>query len=131
MKSLLSIISGSAFIIIASLVLQLGALLAMVAYKILAKDYPFLDDIGGIFRYLVGIPSFLLVMFVGGYISAMIAKSKVLLHTLIVGSITTATSIFWALDYMKITITGVIVILLMLTATVAGGMLWKKRNKTL
>ncbi len=131
MKSLLSIASGSTFIVVASLLLQLIALLVMVAYKLLAKDYPFLDDIGGVFRYLVGIPSFLLVMFIGGYISAMFAKNKILLHTLIVGSITTSATMFLALDYMEITVTGVVVIVLMLVATVAGGMLWQKRNRVI
>ncbi len=128
MKSLLSIILGSTFIAIATLLLQLVALFAMVAYKLLAKDYPFLDDIGGVFRYLIGIPAFLLVMFIGGYVSAIFAKTNVLLHAFIVGSITTTASMWLALDYMEITVTGVIVIILMLLATVAGAILWKKRN---
>jgi hypothetical protein len=130
MKNILSVITGSAFIIIAFLLLQLVSLLAMVSYKMLAKDYPFLNDIDpSIFRYLIAIPAFLAVMFIGGYITAMIAKSKVLPHTLIVGAITTAGSMWWALDYMKITVTGVIVMVLMLAATVAGGMFWQRRNR--
>ena len=130
MKSLLSIITGSAFIIITFLVLQLVSLLAMVSYKMLSKDYPFLNDIDpSIFRYLIAIPAFLLVMFIGGYIAAMIAKNKVLLHTLVVGVITTAGSMGLALDYMKITVTGAIVMALMLAATVAGGMFWQRRNR--
>ena len=131
MKNILSVITGSAFIIIAFLLLQLVSLLAMVSYKMLAKDYPFLDDINpGIFRYLIAIPVFLAVMFIGGYITAIIAKSKVLLYTLLVGTITTAGSMWWALDYMKITVTGVVVMVLMLVATVAGGMFWQKRNRS-
>ncbi|MCK5918175.1 MAG: hypothetical protein KAG34_07100 [Cocleimonas sp.] len=130
MKSILSVITGSAFIIITFLVLQLVALLTMVSYKMLSKDYPFLNEIDpSIFRYLIAIPAFLLVMFVGGYITAMIAKNKVLLHTLIVGVITAAGSMGLALDYMKITLTGAIVMALMLAATVAGGMFWQRRNK--
>lgn len=129
MKSLLSIISGSAFITISFLVLQLVALLTMVAYKKFSVDYPFLNDIGGIFRYLIAIPSFLLVMFIGGYLSAIIAQHKVLLHAFIVGVITTTATMWLALDYMEITITGVIMIILMLAVTVAGGMFWQRRNQ--
>ncbi len=130
MKSILSIITGSAFIIITFLVLQLALLFVIVSYKTLSKDYPFLNDIDpSIFRYLVAIPVFLLVMFIGGYIVAMIAKNKVLLHTLIVGIITTVGSIGLALDYMEITLTGAIVMALMLAATVAGGMFWQRRNR--
>ncbi len=130
MKSILSIITGSAFILITFLVLQLVSLFAMVSYKMLSKDYLFLNDIDpSIFRYLIAIPAFLLVMFIGGYIAAMIAKNKVLLHTLIVGVITTTASMVLALDYMKITVLGAIVMVLMLVATVAGGMLWQRRNK--
>ena len=130
MKNILSIITGSAFIFIALLVLQLVSLLLMVSYKMLSKDYPFLNDIDpSIFRYLVAIPAFLFVMFTGGYIAAMIVKNKVILHTFTVGVITTMGSMWFALDYMKITLTGAIVMALMLAATVAGGMFWQRRNK--
>ena len=130
MKNILSIITGSAFIFIALLVLQLVSLLLMVSYKMLSKDYPFLNDIDpSIFRYLVAIPAFLFVMFTGGYIAAMIVKNKVILHTFTVGVITTMGSMWFALDYMKITLTGALVMALMLAATVAGGMFWQRRNK--
>lgn len=129
MKSLLSIISGSVFISVSFLVLQLVALLTMVAYKKFSVDYPFLNDIGGIFRYLVAIPSFLLVMFIGGYLSAMIVQKKVLIHAFIVGVITTTATMWLALDYMEITTTGIVMIILMLTTTVAGGMFWQRKNK--
>ena len=129
MKSLLSIISGSVFIGISFLVLQLVALLVMVAYKKFSVDYPFLNDIGGIFRYLIAIPAFLLVMFIGGYLSAMIVQKKVWLHAFIVGAITTTGTMWLALGYMKITTTGVVMIILMLVVTVAGGLFWQRRNR--
>lgn len=129
MKSLLSIISGSVFISVSFLILQLVALLTMVAYKKFSVDYPFLNDIGGIFRYLIAIPAFLLVMFIGGYLSAKIVEKKVLLHAFIVGVITTTGTMWLALDYMEITTTGVVMIILMLAVTVAGGLFWQRRHR--
>jgi hypothetical protein len=84
MKSIKAIVVGSVFIIVAILLLQLLYIFVAVGYNVLAKDFPFLNDIAGSFRYIVGIPIFIATMFVGGYITANIADMetsiKVWLH---------------------------------------------------
>ena len=133
MRSLKAIIAGSAFIIFVILLLQLIYIFAAVAYNALAKDYPFLNDIAGSFRYIVGIPLFIAVMFAGGYITANIARTaasvRVGLHGMVVGLITSGGMIYPTLENSVITTTGIVVLVLALTATIAGGYYWQKGNR--
>ncbi len=82
MKSIKAIAAGSLFIIVVILFLQLAYIFIAVAYNALAKDYSFLNDISTYFRYFIGIPVFMVIMFVGGFITANIAREKVWLHCL-------------------------------------------------
>jgi len=126
MNSVKAIVSGIIFIIIALLMMQLAYLLIAVGYNSLAKSYPFLNDISGIFRYLIAIPVILGIMFAGGYITAAIATRGVLMHCLIVGIITSGGSLWMALENADLTFTGAIISLMMLILTAAGGLYWKK-----
>lgn len=129
MRSIKAIVAGCAFIIVVILLLQLVYIFVAVGYNALAKDYPFLHDISGSFRYLIGIPAFIAVMFVGGYITADIASMRVVPHCLAVGFISAGGMIFSALEYSSLTITGIVVFILALAATTAGGLYWQKDNK--
>ena len=62
MKSVLAIVAGSVFIVVASLFMQLAYVLLAVEYNSLAKSFAVLNDIRGLFRYLVGIPVCMLIM---------------------------------------------------------------------
>lgn len=130
MKSIKAIVAGSAFIIIVMLLLQLVYIFVAVAYNILAKDYPFLNDIAGSFRYIIGIPVFVVIMFIGGYITAsianMTASTKVWLHCIVVGLLTSGGMIYPTLENSEITMTGIVVLLLALLATTGGGLYWQK-----
>ena len=126
MKSLKAIGAGSLFIIVAVLVMQLAYLFLAVAYNSLAKDYPFLNDIAGSFRYLVGIPAFIAIMFYGGFITADIARTKIYPHCLTVGLITASGMIIHTLENSDLTMTGVVIYILSIVATAAGGLYWKK-----
>ena len=130
MKSIKAIIAGSAFIVIVMLLLQLAYIFAAVAYNAAAKDYPFLNEIAGSFRYIIGIPVFVAIMFVGGYITAsianMTASTKVWSHCMIVGLITAGGMIYPTLENSDITITGIVVFVLALIATTGGGLYWQK-----
>ena len=129
MKSIKAIAAGSLFIIVVILFLQLAYIFIAVAYNALAKDYPFLNDISGYFRYLIGIPVFMVIMFVGGYITANIARIKVLLHCIVVSLLTTGGMMWSALENTDLTTTGLVVFMLALIATIAGGLYWQKENK--
>ncbi len=126
MNRIKAIATGIIFIIVALLMMQLAYLLIAVSYNSLAKSYPFLNDISGIFRYLVAIPVILGIMFAGGYITAAIATSGVLMHCLIVGIITSGGSLWMALENADLTFTGAIISIMMLVLTAVGGLYWKK-----
>ena len=129
MKSVKAIVLGSLFIVIVILLMQLAYIFIAVAYNALAKSYPYLNEISGIFRYLVGIPVFVLIMFFGGYITADFVREKVLLHTLAVGVLTASGMIVPTLEYAQLTLTGVVIFILAIAAAATGGAYWQKGNK--
>jgi hypothetical protein len=112
---------GCLFIIVVGLSVQLAYLFLAVGYVELAKSWPFLNQISSYFRYIVGIPAFLLIMFAGGFIAADLAKQKVLLHSFLVGVVMTVIMITPLLENMELTISGAVVTVLSLISTVAGG----------
>ena len=128
MNSLKSISSGVSFIFIASMLLQLGYIFVVVGYNSVAKNYPFLKGIDWIFQYLLTMPIVILIMFFGGYLAAAIAKYKVIIHSFLVGFITLVVMMWMALQNAQLTSKGLIINLLMLLASTAGGYYWRKKN---
>jgi hypothetical protein len=128
MRSIKAIVAGSLFIIVVILLLQLAYIFVAVGYNSLANHYPVLNEISGYFRYVVGIPVFMLIMFVGGYITASVASYRVLLHCLAVGLITTGGMFWLALETSDMTLTGAVIFTLSLAATAAGGIYWSRVN---
>ena len=126
MRSFKAIAIGSLFIIILGLIIQLAYIFLAVWYNELVKSYPFLKEIGIYLRYLIGIPVVFLIMFIGGYLTADIAKDKVLLHCFIVALLTVGTMTVSALDQADLTFTGFAVFVLALASTVAGGLFWQR-----
>lgn len=126
MRSIKAVLVGSLFIIVVGLVVQLAYIFLAVGYNDLAKSHPFLDEIGIYFRFLIGIPIIFLIMFIGGYITADIARQKVQLHCLIVALLTVGTMTVSALDQAELTFTGFVVFVLALAATMAGGLFWQR-----
>lgn len=129
MRSIKAIVAGSAFIIVVILCMQLAFIFIAVGYNALAKDYLFLHEISGSFRYLIGIPVFMLIMFFGGTITAYIASTKVLLHCLAVGFITAGGMMLMALQNSNLTVSGMVIFILAIGATTAGGWYWQRGNE--
>ena len=129
MRSIKAIVTGSLFIVVVVLVMQLAYIFVAVGYNALAKDYPFLNDIAGSFLYLVGIPLLMAIMFAGGYITAAIAKIKVFVHCSVVVFITVGGMTLWAMEGGELTLTGVFIFVLALVAANAGGLYWGKGNQ--
>ena len=131
MRGLKAVIVGCVFILVATLMLQLVYIFFAVGYNALAQDYPLLNDIVGIFRYLVGIPVFIITMFAGGYLTANVAAMKtridVLLLCISVGVITAGGMIYPSLEGYTITMTGIVIIIMAVMATAAGGLYWNKK----
>jgi len=134
MSVLKAIVVGCAFILVTILVLQLVYIFVAVGYNALAQDYPVLNDIVGIFRYLIGIPFFIAIMFAGGYITANVAnieaRVKVLLLCMVVGLISAGAMIYPTLKGSTLTATGIVIFILALMATTAGGLYWQKNLST-
>jgi len=128
MNSIKAIITGVIFTVVAILLMQLVYLIVVVGYNSVAKDYPFLNDLGGTFRYLVAIPVLLIIMLIGGYLTGLIVKTKEMFHAFVVGVITVTLMMWTALKNADLTITGIVIIILMIVATVAGGLLAKRKQ---
>ena len=128
MKSIKAILAGSLFIFLVLLLIQLAMVFLAVGYNFLVKSYPVLQGTGIYFRYVLGYPLFLLVLFVGGYITASIAKTHVMLHCFVTGVITIGLSTYAALEYMEITTPGVFVIVFAILTIIAGGRYWQKKQ---
>ena len=126
MRTIKAIIIGSLFIIIVGLIIQLAYVFLAVGYNDLAKSYPVLNEIGIYLRFLLGIPIIFIITFIGGYITADIAKSKVLLHCLVVALLTVGTMTISALEQAELTFTGFAMFILAVASTLAGGIFWKK-----
>jgi len=133
MRSIKAIIAGSVFILVTFLLLGLLYIFIAVGYNALAIDFQFLNDITGLFRYLIGIPVFIVIMFTGGYITAIIANMhsyiKVWLHCLAVGLISLGSMFYSAMEYSSLSLTGIVVMILALSASSAGGFYWLKGEK--
>ena len=132
MRSIKAIMVGSLFIVVVILMLQLAYIFIAVGYNALAKDYLFLNDISGYFRYIIGIPAFIATMFVGGYITASVtdmnANITIAFHCIAVGLITVGGMMYSVLENSSLTPTGIVVIVLALSATTAGGLYWLNGN---
>ncbi|MDH5601795.1 MAG: hypothetical protein OEY78_10890 [Gammaproteobacteria bacterium] len=138
MRSLKAIVAGSLFIVIVFIILQMAFVIIAVGYNTLAASFPFLKDITGIFRYLVGLPVLIVTTFIGGYITADIADMhtniKVWLHGFTVGFISVAGMIYIAIgnENLTVTLTGIVVIVVAISGSSAGSLYWLRRinNKT-
>lgn len=133
MKSIKAVVAGSVFVLAVISLLGLIYIFIAVGYNSLAVNFPFLNEITGLFRYAVGLPVFMMTLFAGGYVTATIANMhgsvKVWLHCLAVGVITVSSMMYSAMDYSSLTITGIVVIILALSASSAGGLYWLRGNK--
>lgn len=128
MRDIKAIAAGCAFIVIVGLLIQLVYIFIAVAYIYLARMYPFLNDISIYFRYLIGFPVFFMLMFAGGYITADLSPVNILRNCLLVAMITMSITVLSALSYSEITITGLVVMMMSLIFTAAGGLYWQKSH---
>ena len=120
--SVKAIAAGTVFIVIASLFVQLAYLFLAIAYNELARSYPVLNDIREILIVAVIFPLMMLIMFVGGYITAYIARVQVVLHGLVVACLTAFSMLWYAMSYMQLAVTGILVLLLGIVASIVGAL---------
>ncbi len=130
MKSLKVIAIGLIFIIVAFLVLQLVYLVMASTYNSLSEDYPYLIEISLLLKTLVVIPSFLAVMFIGGYLTGVISHKKIILHSFIVGLLASGAMMWTTLDSAELSARGLLINGAMLIATIAGGYFRRRKLRT-
>lgn len=128
MNSIKAISIGGIFILVSLLLLQLLYLFVAVAFNQLLLDYPLLASSSPYIRYIVGIPLLLLIMFYGGYLTAEFAAGKVLLHSAGVGVLMSAGMLAMALENTRLTVPGLLLVLLLVLASASGGLYWQRQQ---
>ena len=126
LKSLKAILAGFLFIVIVVLVMQLAYIFLAVGYNSLAGSYPVLNTFSGWFKYLIGIPVLVLVIFAGAYISAALSPKRPVVHAVLVALMSAAAMIVPTLEESRLTTTGIVVLILITLAGAAGGLYWQK-----
>lgn len=128
MNSIKAILGGFFAIIFMGLLAQLFYLFAGIAYFKLVKEYPslsFLAETTTILLFSITA----VIAFLGGMLTAHLAPKAVVINCLVVGSMAgTLTLVPALISGYEITVNGVILIMIFLLATVAGGLYWKKHK---
>ncbi len=116
--SIKALLSGALFIIIASLLMK-------IVYIFL---YPYISQFHDAVRYIIAIPVFFAIIFIGGYITAGIARRKTLLHSFLAGLLTVFVMLVVALQSSEgITLMNYAVYAAIVIIASAGGYYWKQR----
>ena len=127
-NSIKAIVAGLIAIIFMGLISQLIFLFAGIAYINLVKDFPslsFLSETTTVLLFTITA----VIAFLGGILTARLARKAVIIHCTVVGSMAGALTLIPALsDGYVITINGALLLIIILLATVAGGLYWKKKH---
>jgi hypothetical protein len=128
MNNIKAILGGFFAIIFMGLLAQLIFLFIGMGYFSLVKKFPSLS-------FLAETTTFLLfaitavVAFFGGMLTANLDRKAVAINCLVVGSMAgTLTLVPTLINDYEITVNGVLLLMVFLLATVAGGLYWKKRQ---
>ena len=126
MRSLKSLAAGFFYIVILGLTLQLVYMFIAIGYADLSAAYPWIKSIGAYLGYATGIAVFFLLMASGGYITASIAKSRIVIHCCIVGASTTLLSLLSSQNNDELTYLGMLFVVAGIVFTVIGGQYWRR-----
>ncbi|MCW9023459.1 MAG: hypothetical protein OQK73_02140 [Gammaproteobacteria bacterium] len=128
MRNIKAVILGIAFIAFAMLVMQLAYIFLAVGYNELAKSMPFLNSINNYFRYLIGMPVFILILMTGGYVTAATAESYRLILSFIVGMLTVGVMLASAIYDYVLTPSGYFLFTVGIFLPMAGGWYWQRKH---
>ena len=119
-----ALLAGSATIIFLGLLLQLLFLLAATGYTLVIREHPDWQSLGTVLAYALGIFSYFLIMSIGGYITANIARRHVYRHAIVIGAATTGLSLISSLQAGNITFTSISFIIAGIGFTAFGAYIW-------
>jgi len=119
---------GIAVVVVLGLMLQLAFTSVVVGQMALSRNYPEYSSIIKAVPYLVGFGGFFLVMAMGGYVTASIALTRVVLNALIVGAVTAGFSLWLSVGAGEIKLVSLIFFVSGVFFCVSGALLWRTRQ---
>ncbi len=129
MNSIKAIFGGFFAIIFMGLLAQLIFLFVGMGYFSLVKKFPalsFLTETTTVLLFAITA----VIAFLGGILTANSARKAVVIHCLVVASMAgTLTLVPTLVNGYEITVNGVLLLMVFLLATVAGGLYWKKQQQ--
>lgn len=126
MKSVKALLIGGVFIVVSMLLFQLLYLFIVVAYNSLVQDVGLIQGLDAYLGLLLNVPVYLVIMFFGGYLTAEYAEQRVVLHGLLLGIATSLAFLAMAVQNAELSIKGLLVIALSISAAMAGSIYWRK-----
>lgn len=123
-----ALVAGMLTILVLGLIAQFAFLLTTTWIIILQNKQELEPQNAQILIYLSGFIYALITLAPGGYIAAMIAKAKVILHCAIIGTLATIFSLATSPDAEHATSFGLVFLILGVAMTIAGGMIWKQKS---
>jgi hypothetical protein len=123
-----ALLAGTAVVVPLVLLLQLLFTSLLVGQKMAHGSYPKLDVVIGVVPYLIGFGGFMLVMLLGGYVTAAVATRRVVAHALAVAALTTGLSLWGSIAVAGVKPMTLVFFLAALICAAAGSLLWRRRK---
>lgn len=125
-----ALLAGVTTIIVLGLLAQMIFLFFVTGLTLLLKSHPLHAEYGRVISLAFGLPLFLLVMGIGGYVTAFYSREKVIAYGAVVGGIATGFSLVPSLMTGRLMLAGVLFLLAGVVFTALGSFLWKRRNSS-
>jgi len=125
-----ALLAGCTTIVVLGLLVQLAFIFVAVGYTELTRAYPGLTPYARIVSYLLGMGVFFAVMALGGYVTAAVAGSRVVLHAALAAFTVIGLSLLATLSGGSLTLTSLGFLLLGMGFAVVGSLMWQKSNRS-
>ena len=122
---------GIVVVVVLGLLLQLAFTSIVVGQIELSRNYPEYSSTIKAIPYLVGFGGFFLVMAIGGYVTASIALTRVVLNALVVGAVTAGISLWLSVSGGEVKLMSLIFLILGVAFCISGALLWRARQRSL
>ncbi|MCB1761209.1 MAG: hypothetical protein KDI68_15670 [Gammaproteobacteria bacterium] len=123
-----ALLAGSAVVVPLVLLLQLLFVSMLVGQKMAHGSYPKLDVVIGVVPYMIGFGGYMLIMLLGGYVTAAVATSRVVAHALAVAAFATGLSLWTSISLGGVKPMTLLFFLAALVCAAAGARLWRRRD---
>ena len=121
--------AGSAAILALGFIAQLTFIFVVVGYNQAADHWPQLTPWGKPLAYASGSLVYFCIMAAAGYITAHLARRRIMLHAAIVGSLVTGISLLSSMSGGKLTPMSLGFFLAGIVFTMTGALAWQRRSR--